>query len=75
MKVTPADIAAATHTPLRTVRERFAAWRREGGPVTRRAPSGRGQPPWEAPLEAYCARVGLDALMIREALSGHDEAA
>lgn len=74
LKVTVDEIAAATRTPVRTVRERFERWRKAGGPVTRRQTGGRGQPPWEAPLDAYCARVGLPLDAALEAL-GHRAAA
>lgn len=72
MRVTVEHIVRATGAKERTVRDRFARWRREGGPVERLRTGGRGQPPWSVPLDAYCAHVGLDAELVRAAI---DEAA
>ena len=66
--LTAEDIARLTGAPLRTAQRRLADWRRNGGPVVRRPSDGRGQPPWAVPLDAYCARVGLAADDVLDAL-------
>jgi len=58
--LTTDDIARLTGTPVRTVRDRLARWRRAGAPVIRAPRGGRGQPPWAMRVEDYAARVGLD---------------
>lgn len=74
MTLTSDDIARVTATPERTVRYRLAKWRAEGGPVTKVARPCGGLA-WAAPLDAYCARVGLDAATVRAALAELAEAA
>ncbi len=60
MLLTAEDIAARTRTPLRTVQERFARVRRDGGPVVRAPRGGRGQPPWAMRAEDYARRIGVE---------------
>lgn len=77
VRITAENIARATGTPLRTVQHRLSAWRKRwhelhgggaGCPVERSSRPGVGGVQWTADLDAYCARVGLAADDVLDAL-------
>lgn len=59
MPLTAEDIARLTCTPVRTVRDRLARWRRAGAAVIA-LPSRGGRPPLGIAREDYARLVGID---------------
>lgn len=72
MLLTADHIARLASIPVRTAQDRIARMRKRGVPVVRLPPSGRGQPPWAVPLDAYCRSRGMDPADVLEALSPSD---